>query len=396
MRCKAKLSKIILPLAIIALAVIGMKLLIASRSEPKKEVHETPGALVETLTAVKADRQVQVVATGTVQPHREITLTPQVGGKLVEVSPRLVVGGLFQAQEVMLRIEDTDYRLAVDRARAALAKAEYELANEQSLAEVARREWNRMGEEQIEPSPLVLREPQLKNAQATLLSARAALAQAELELARTVLRAPFAALVRTEAVDFGQVVRAGMEVATLMGTREAEVLLPLPVAELDWLRIPRPGRSEAGAPAEIRLTAGNRHYQWNGRLERVLGEVDPRGRMARVVVQVEDPYGLNDPAGTKPALAVGSFVEVTLHGELLPDVVVLPAAALRDNQTVWLVDDGRLRIQAVEVLRRTRNEVVIGAGVADGEQVVLTYLPGAAAGMKLRLVADTATRESDL
>lgn len=394
MSAPSKLIKIVLPLLIVALAVVGMRVLIAGRTEPKKEVRDIPGALVETLAATRGSRTVNVVGTGTVQPFREITLTPQVGGRLVEVSPNFVAGGFFRADEVLLRIEDADYRLAVDQARATLAKAEFELANEQGLADVARREWERMGLSGEQPTPLVLREPQLKNAHASLLSARAALGRAELDLKRTVLRAPFDGLVRAESVDPGQVVRAGTAVATLIGSERAEVVVPLPLAELDWLEVPHPGRSGQGALADIKLTAGDTPHHWNGRLERMLGEVDPQGRMARVVVAVEDPYGLRAKAGARPTLAMGTFVEVTLRGRQLTDVVVLPASALRDDQTVWVAEGGLLGVRPVEVLRRTRDEVVIGSGLDAGDQVVLTYLPGAAPGMKLRPTVRPAATEN--
>ncbi len=394
MSAKSKLIKIVLPLLILVLAVVGMRVLIASREEPKKEVREIPGALVETLAVTRGSRAVKVVGTGTVQPFREITLTPQVGGRLLEVSPNFVAGGFFRTGEVLLRIEDTDYRLAVDKARATLAKAEYELANEQGLADVARREWERMGFSGEQPSPLVLREPQLKNAGASLLSARAALGQAELDLARTLIKAPFDGLVRSESVDPGQVVRVGTAVATLIGSEQAEVLVPLPLAELDWLAVPRPGSAGPGAAAEIRLSTGDDQHRWEGRLDRVLGEVDPQGRMARAVIKVADPYGLQAGGSERPALAMGTFVEVTLHGRQLDDVVVLPAAALRDEQTVWVAREQKLQVRPVEVLRRTRDEVVIGSGLEAGDQVVLTYLPGAAPGMKLRPIEPPASTEN--
>jgi RND family efflux transporter MFP subunit len=394
MSAQSKLIKIVLPLLILALAVVGMRLLIASREEPKKEARKISGALVETLVVTRGSRAVKVIGTGTVQPFREITLTPQVGGRLVEVSTHFVAGGFFQADEVLLRIEEADYRLAVDKARATLAKAEYELANEKGLADVARREWERMGFSGEQPSPLVLREPQLKNAGASLLSARATLGQAELNLERTLIRAPFDGLVRAESVDSGQVVRAGTAVATLIGSEQAEVVVPLPLAELDWLDVPHPGRSGRGASADIQLTSGDTLHRWSGRLDRVLGEVDSLGRMARVVIKVEDPYGLQPKAGDRPALAIGTFVEVILNGRPLDDVVVLPAAALRDDQTVWVDEAGLLKVQPVEVLRRTRDEVVIGSGLESGDQIVLTYLPGAAPGMKLRPIEHPATMEN--
>ena len=388
MSLKSKLIKIGLPLLIVLAGFMGMGLMIAHRPEPKKAVRENPGALVDILPVIRSDRQVQVEGTGTVQPRQEITLAPQVSGVVTEISREFVAGGFCRKGDVLFRIDEADYRLAADKARAALAKAEYELATVQGQAKVARQEWDRLQlDPGKEPNPLAVYEPQVKNARATLLSAQAALKQAELDLARTVVRAPFDGVLLAESVDVGQYVRAGNQVATLAGTDRAEIVVPLPLHELGWLQIPRPGRGGAGSPATVRLASGGRSFEWRGRVVRTLGEVDPQGRMARVVVALDDPYGLHAPAG-RPELAVGTFVEVALHGETLHDVAVLPASALHDSEKVWVMNDSHLKLRPVQVLRRAREEVLIGTGLRTGDKVVLTNVAGAAEGMKLRAAND--------
>ncbi len=375
--------KIVLPLLILAAGAMAMVFMIANRPEPRKEQRETPGALVNTLAVTRGERPVLVSGTGTVQPRKEIGVVPQVSGKIVEIAPDLVAGGFFKKGDLLFRIEDADYNLAVDRARAALARTEYELATVESQARVARQEWKRLNlADGKEPNPLVLYEPQMKNAKAALLSARASLEEAKLQLKRTVVRTPFDGLIRSESLDQGQYVREGTQVAVLAGTNQAEIVIPLPLEDLGWIRTPRPDkRNERGAPATVRIRTGGRTFEWQGNVVRTLGEVDPQGRMIQVVVGVENPYGSSDG---RPALAIGSFVQVDIHGESLEDVAVLPAGALRDGGTVWLMNDSRLHIRSVEIVRRTRDEVVIGKGLEEGEQVVLTTLAGAAEGMKLR------------
>jgi RND family efflux transporter MFP subunit len=304
---------------------------------------------------------------------------------VTKIAPGCIAGGFFRKGEVLFRIEDTDYRLGVDRARATLAKAEYELAAMEGQARIARQEWERLqlgnGEE---PNPLVLYQPQMKNAGAALLSARAALRQAELDLERTVLRAPFNAVIRSESVDPGQYVRAGTSVAMLAGTDQAEIVVPLPLDELAWLQIPRQGRKVPGSSATVQLTAGDNAFRWTGRVARRLGDVDPQGRMARLVVAVDDPFGLRGGGGERPDLAMGTFVQIVLHGAALQDVTTIPAAALRDGSTVWIMNDEHLKIRPVKVVRRAHDEVVIGNDLAPGDRVVLTNLAGVAEGMKLR------------
>ena len=387
MSVKSKLIKIGLPLLILVMGFAIMRIMIISRPEPRKEQRENPGALVEVLSATRGARQVVVHGTGTVQPRQEVSLIPQVNGRVTKIADRFVAGGFFRQGDVLFEIEDTDYRLAVDRARAALAKAEYELTAMQGQARIARQEWERLqlgdGEQ---PNPLVVYEPQLKNAHAALLSAQASLRQAQLDLQRTVLRAPFNAVIRSESVDLGQYVRSGTAVATLAGTDQAEIVVPLPLEELAWLQIPRAGQGSKATAATVQLSAGGETFAWSGKIIRQLGDVDPQGRMARVVVAVADPYGLWQGTGERPVLSMGIFVQVLLHGKELKDVAVIPANALRDGSTVWIMNDGHLTFRPVEVVRRTRDEVVVGQGLASGDRVVLTNLAGAAEGMKLRPV----------
>ncbi|WP_305041132.1 efflux RND transporter periplasmic adaptor subunit [Geoalkalibacter sp.] len=387
--------KILLPLLILALGAAGMAALIKSRQPPAREAPETLGALVDILEVRRGDHQVRIHATGTVRPRHEVSITPQVSGLVVDIAPGMLAGGRLAKGEELFAVEDVDYRLAVERAQAALARAELDLRTVEGQARVARAEWQRLDlDGQEEPNPLVLFEPQLANAKAGLAAARAQLEQARLDLARTRLRAPFNALVRNAQVEMGQYLRAGNPVATLIGTDRAEVIVPLPLEDLALVRVPRPGANQQGSPAAIHLTFGERGFAWQGQVVRSLGEVDERGRMARIVVAVEDPYNLRGtwPAN-HPALEMGSFVQVEILGDTLPQVVSIPRTALREGDEVWIAaEDDSLRIRAVDVLRREQHSLLIGAGLEEGERLVLTHLMGAAEGMKLRPRAPEDTR----
>lgn len=194
-------------------------------------------------------------------------------------------------------------------------------------------------------------------------------------------------------MDTGQYLRPGNPVAVLAGTGRAEIVVPLPLEDLKWLNIPRSGEPVAGSAATVSLRAGQHVQRWPGRVVRALGEVDPDGRMARLVVAVDDPYGLADPDGRGLNLAVGTFVDVALHGTTLENVVVLPAGVLRDGGQVWVMNDRHLRFRPVETLRRARDTVVIGGGLEAGERVVLSNVAGAAEGMKLRPVERPGTAD---
>jgi RND family efflux transporter MFP subunit len=386
MSLRSIILKVILPFVIIGAGAAVMVIMVASRQEPRREARKDPGVLVEVMRVKKADHRVTVKGTGTVQPAQEISVVPQVGGRITSVSPSLVAGGFFRKGELLFSIEDTDYRLALERAEAARAKAEYELATIESQAGVARVEWERLYEESAEePNPLVLYEPQLKNARAALASASSSVRQAEIDLERTRVSAPFNSRVRSEEIDLGQYVRAGTGVAVLAGTDTAEIAVPLPLDELRWLSIPKNGSDGSGSSASVRLSVGGVLYEWQGRVIRSTGEVDPGSRMMNVVVEVKDPYGLQGRRDGRPPLAAGAFVDVHLAGTTLSDVFTIPRRAFRDNAQVWAVHgDDTLRIRNVTPLRVEREVVVIGEGLAEGDRLVLTTVSGAADGMRLR------------
>lgn len=385
----------LLPLVVLALGVGGMILLVKTRTPPKRKAQVDKGLLVGTVPVTVGPRTVKVVSHGEVTARREVSVVPQVSGKVTWVNPSFVAGGTLRQGEVLLKVEQADYRLALERARASVARAEQTLAMERSNARVARQEWERLGKRvgSGEPSPLVLRQPQLKAAEAALASARADIKLAQLNLSRTVIRAPFNCRVRRESVEVGQYVTPGREVGQLFGTDTAEVVVPLPVSELRWLKLPRAGAAAGAAPtvaASVALNTGEAVHRWQGELVRTLGEIGQSGRMSRVVVQVDDPYGLGpDAEPTRPELQMGSFVEVTISGRTLPRVAAVPSEALRLGEVVWLAaEDDTLEIREVKVAKLTTSQALINGGLKGGERLIVTPISGAVEGMKLRVRAE--------
>ncbi|MFQ5466286.1 MAG: efflux RND transporter periplasmic adaptor subunit [Thermodesulfobacteriota bacterium] len=387
---KKRIFKVLLPVLILAGGAGVTAVLVMSRPSPTRQERVDAGALVHVMAVAKGSKKVTVFGTGTVEAAREVTVIPQVSGRVTSLSAALVSGGFFRTGETLFEIERTDYRLAVERAEAARAAAEYELAKIESQARVARTEWERLGmEAPAGPNPLVIFEPQLKDARAALKSAAAEVEQARVNLARTVIRAPFNCRVRSEEVELGQYVRAGTGVAELAGTDNAEITVPLALDELEWFSVPRQGRP-AGSKAEVVLRTNGTERRWEGRVARSVGEVGTKDRMMRVVVTVEDPYGLKRKSAGGAAgatLPLGAFVEVDIEGRELDGVVTIPRTALRDDSTVWTVgEDSTLHIRKIRPVRIEREEVIVSEGLGDGELVILTTLSGAAEGMKLRVV----------
>lgn len=382
-----KMKRALLPFLVIVIALVLTFVLVKSRKTPKP--HEAPhlGPLVEVGILTKANRQILVSGTGSAQSRYEVSITPQIKGRVSELSPQMVAGGTFQKGEMLFAIEDVDYQLAIAHAQATLAQAELELLRNENLADLARKEWHSLNSESdLEPNPLVVYEPQLKSARALRDAAQANVKQAELNLQRTRVFAPFDCYVRSEQLEIGQFLNAGAPVATVAGIDQIEIVVPLPLEEIVWLQVPRKGTKQRGSLAKVELQSGGRTFHWQGEITRSLGEIDPRNRMARVVVTVNDPFTEDtEKANLLNDLLPGMFVNVQILGEELSDIISVPRGAMHDNDTIWVIDDeNRLHIREVDILRRERDEVLIRSGLDANEKIVLTNLSGAAEGMLLR------------
>ncbi len=374
-------SRTLVPALIILGGFILMLALIASRKKPESNVPEFAGVLVETLKVSPSTHRATITGAGTVRAKNEVAFAPQVGGKVEWVSEEFASGGSFRTGDVLFRVEAIDFELAVEQAKARVAQAEYQLSVEQAQADVAKREWGRMSETNTNlsdaPASLVLREPQLKQAEANLASALAAFRQAELALDRSKVRAPFNGRVRRESVNIGQMVAPGVPVGMLYSTGVAEIEVGLPVDEQMWLEIP-------GSTAIVKLSVAGDEYSWQGKVVRWVGALDSIGRLSRVVIEVNDPYTKREDGG--PALAVGSFVNVEISGREIENAVAVPRTAIHSGDIIWIVTaDNTLELRPVTIALRTREEVYITDGLNVGERVVLTPISGAADGLKLRI-----------
>ena len=391
------LLQILIPLVVLGGAGYGAFVMIQNRPAPPTRVVEPVMPLVETIDVSFGSVPLSVRAEGTVAPRSETELIPEVDGKVLEISPSLVVGGFFGEGDILFRLDSRDYELAVTRARAAIAQANLRLETERQEAVVAEREWALLGIG--EPTPLALREPQIAEAQASLASAEATFAEAEYDLERTVIRAPYDGRVRSERVDIGQFVQRGNSVATLYAVDAAEVRLPIPDSELAFVDLPiayRDGETANSRPRVIlRSQFAGESYEWIGWIDRTEGEIDPRTRMVYAVARVEDPYarGANPD---RPPLAIGMFVEAEILGRSSGLVANLPRSVLRGADQVLLVDNNdELAFRDVEVFRRERERVLLSGGVEAGDRIVVSPLENAVEGMKVRVQVNSDSTPSD-
>ncbi len=379
---------------IIGLGVAGFLALTASKPQLKRTKPPVPVPMVRVHRVETGPRAIVVRGEGTVRPRREIELVPQVGGNIVYVSPVLIDGGEYERGDILVKIDPQDYQLAVTLAEAQVKDAESSLRVAEEEAASSIEEWQLLYQSNKktgrEIPALVAKEPQLAAAKARLAADRADLQKAILNLDRTELRAPFDGRVSEERIDIGQYVAPGRNLATLYSTRAAEIVVPFDDEALFWFDVPgfTPGNGD-GSPVKVIARIAGRDRSWSGKIMRAEGKLDERTRMINVAVRVENPYA------TKPPLVAGLFVTVEITGHTIENAAVIPRSALRDNNTVWVVDDsGRLTFREVDIARLETNQVILRSGLTDGDQIVTSGLRAVTDGMQVRIVPQNKDQKS--
>ena len=360
-----------IPGALLVVAVGCTGAMLALRPSASKAAQELAPARVDVFVATAEDIRARVEATGIVEPSRSLRVIPEVGGRVQWVHEAAIPGGRIPAGETFARIDSRDYALRVEQARAQVRQAELELEIETGRVTIAKKEWELLKEGR-DPSeaPLALRGPQLATAQQALASAKANLEQAELNLSRTRLVAPFDALVVDESLEVGQVVAPGAAVATLMGSESFWVTVSVPVDELGALELPGEGRG--GSPAVIRQNLGSgRAVVRDGQVQQLRAQLDPQTRTAQLLLTVDRPL---DAAPGEVPLLPGAYVDTHIEGRMMSGVVRLPRVALHEGRYVWLVVDGTLRRRDVTVGWREGDDVLVAEGLTTGDQVVVSPL----------------------
>jgi len=391
---KSRFLRIVLPVLVLVLAVGAAVLLVLSRPKPERQAPAAKGVLVEVEQVKLRPHRLKVRAQGTVEPVRTVEVQPRVSGRIVGLHAHLTPGGLIGEDQSILQLEKRDYELAVRNGRTALARAESELALEEGRQRTAELEWRMFGDKNSDTGQkdLALRGPQLKAAKGEVEAARVRLDQAELDLERTELRAPFSAIVLEENAALGRLLNPQTVVATLVATDRFRIRAAVPVAKLPPIAIPGIN-AEKGSAAVVRHDMGEGQVEKEGRVVRLLPDIEPAGRMARLLIEVEDPLNLaaddSGEAARGMPLLLGAYVDVEIEVPGQPELIEVPRQAVHDGDLVYIYTvDKTLVIRRVHIVWRRPDTVLVDRGLEDGERIVISPLAAPVEGMRLRLGGD--------
>jgi RND family efflux transporter MFP subunit len=358
--------------------------------QPDAEKTSEPEAAIAVKTEIvnRAQLAMHVESQGIVAPRTRTRIISEVSGLVLDVADAFVVGGTFKTGDMLLKLDPTDYEVALQRAEAKVIsfKALMELENARSVQ--AEKEWGMTGRPKSEAPLLALRRPYLLEAEANLLQAKAEVRQAEIKLSKTIIRASYAGMVSKKSADIGQFVTTGTAIGETFAIDFVEIRLPL--SEKDLTMMDGLSSQVELRKKEITLsgTVDGIVTSWQATLARSEGVVDELNRSQYIVARVADPYGLGDSERIVP-LRVGTFVKASIEGKVLNDVFKVPRSALLEGSRIGLVDDqALLKIIPVEVASTDDNHYYISGGLQDGYEIVTSALGTPIEGLKLRIKND--------
>jgi len=390
------MPKKFLPVVILA-ALVGLAVLV-KLNPPQSErggATKVRELAVEVVELRQQRYQLVLQSYGTVKPRTQSELVPQVSGKIIRISPNFRNGGFFEADEVLIEIDQRDYRASVNNARASLIEAQQVLVQEQAQVEQAKEDWARLGNSG-KPPTLVSREPQLKAAQAKVLAAEALLDTAQANLERTRIVAPYAGRMLEKKVDVGQVVSANTSLANIYAIDTIEVRLPLKNRDLAYIELPETLRvadaEQQVLPAVQLLSELGRTERWLGQVVRTESAIDAASQQLYVIAQINDPYG--ETARDRQPLKIGQYVSAEISGRLLTEALVIPNNAIYQSSYVYLVEQGLLRRREITIAWQNDDEALIQKGLKAGEQLVITPLGQVASGTLVKIIDGSSSSES--
>jgi multidrug efflux system membrane fusion protein len=324
---------------------------------------EAPNVVVEIASLQQQDFATWIDSYGTAESLTRTQLAAEVSGKVIRVSPNIHSGGAFSQGDVLVYLDEQNFRVAVDVAASVVADAEVRYLQEVALADLAAQEWNERPNNDA-AQLLALRRPQVAAAKAALQASKARLTNARLDLDRTQIRAPFDGKVLKQMVDIGQVVNPTQTIADIYSTEVVEVRLPVKISDLQHLVILEGNGTTQARPNVLLSTEfGSRTYQWQGEIVRSEGAFDPATRMLYVVAQINEPFIQNEH---RPAIRIGQFLSAKIEGRLLKDVYVIPRRAVSQNFVVSVADEGLFKKRQMTPLRTDAKSVVVSTLADNG------------------------------
>jgi RND family efflux transporter MFP subunit len=385
------MKRIFLPIVILGACISAAYFLIKNPRQLNEVALEVIPVTVRVIEVQQSTAELTVGSQGKVQPAKTANLSAAVAGPVSWISPQMEAGGFISEGETLLRLDTSDYETMQARSKASMRQAKAE-------ADHAGREYGRMQELAVDR---LASESQLQDAQrlaevtsARLSEAIAILEQADLDVERAEIKAPFDAIINTREVELGQYVNKAQSVAVLYGAGEVEVRVPLAIRQLGFLEIPlglRGELSEDDAPSvTINGMYGGIEHRWHGKLVRIEASIDPNSNTVQTIIRVRQPIETLSRSGETPIpLPIGLYVNADIQGKVVKDIIALPRSVIRNNNQVLVVDaENKMFFREVEIFRLEEDKVLLSGGLLPGERICISPIQAVVDGMAVQPVIE--------
>ncbi len=379
---REKFALTVAGIAILIVSLAVARYMLTHKPKPQRRKPVATAPVVKIRELAPTSHQITVPVQGTVIPATEVDLKARVGGEVVWTHPELIEGGIVKKGQTLVKLDPEDYQLALTGKKAGLEAAIYDLKAEQGQQEIARSEWELLGlgDKASElDRELALRQPQLAAKQAQLKAAEAQVRQAELALERTTIKAPFDAVVQSVEIDVGAQVSVQGTIAHLVGSDTFYIQALVPLDRLKWIILPDGPNS---LPSLASVNTGTGRVR-DGRVLKLMGDLEPDGRLARLLIEVVDPIDLKYRNGERSPMLLRDYVSVLITGRTIENVFLVERKYLKDGGYILIVDnEDHLRVQEIEVVWRGEDEV-FARGISPGTRMVVSDLSAPVEGMKV-------------
>ncbi|OQK15825.1 hypothetical protein AU255_16675 [Methyloprofundus sedimenti] len=379
-----------------AILILGLALglsyyWLSNKPKAKRSTAQLVAPLVNTLQVNKIDYPTTISATGSVIPAQTVNLTSRINGMVISVSPNFVPGGFLAKGEQIVQLDPTDYELAIKLKENELAKAQFNLTLELGQQAIAKREYKLLNADLDQQSQnLVLRKPHLALAKTAITAAEAALTQSRLDLQRTKTVSPFNAVVLETNAHIGSWVSTfstGTPLIKLAGSDNFWILATLSVDKLNKINIPNIN-AETGSEVKIYFPSawGKQTYR-TGTIKRLKVELEASGRMAELIIEIQDPLSLLEENKGQPTLILGAFVHLEIAGHTLKNVLAIPETVIHSGENIWLVTDkNTLDIKKITPVWQEQGQVFIHADqLPENARIISSSLSTPVQNMNLRI-----------
>lgn len=362
-----KKLKIILPFFIIIATALVIYIILSNPPKAKKEKVKQAKIQVNVQKIKKQNYDIKLDSYGTAQASVKSTLSSQVSGKIIFVNEKFKNGAYFKKGDLLVQIEDLDYKADVKVAQAQLILAKQALIEEQAMAKQAKEDWERFNIDQ-KPNDLVLRVPQLQSAKANLLAAQANLDKAKLNLKRTKITAPYDGRVIEKSISISQVIASNTQIGTIFSTDAIEVRLPLKNKDLRLIDISKNGNVEFVSEVS--------KEKFIGQIKRSESTIDENTKQLYLISEIKQ---------NSHKIKLGEYLIAKIQAKTLKDIIVIPNDTIYQSSYVYIEKDGVLKRKYIDILWQNNEQSIISKGLEENENLVLTTLGIVSSGTRVQI-----------